>query len=331
MKVVRAVNTLQPLGQDRAVAAIREFLRVGSDWHDPGVEGTFLVLRVLFDVPEDPGYLPSMRVGAPSIKPPEDRTRLPRFPIALVDGLPILVNSGYSLAGRAESPLMHLNRFLDAGLTMRKTLLVPTADPLLVVDRLEAKIPEVFARENSKLRDFVQAQILNALETVYRYPGRSPSRPMLYLDKEEQTDVIAAVKALDIVWNRHRNAYSFKDGKWLPPIKARLFEREIWRPESLPGVTVTVIAERQNPSEVEIIVRESALNPRQRTAWGELRMIELKDSEFALPSFAKVGGFVGSGSYSRSSSRGIQLDEGDGMQFELVVDGKIEKSPIFKP
>src|SRR5262249_49322939 len=56
--VIQIVNALQALGKEKALAAIDEFLRVS-----PGREGVFLVLRVLFDVPSDPGHMPHMFVG----------------------------------------------------------------------------------------------------------------------------------------------------------------------------------------------------------------------------------------------------------------------------
>ena len=61
--VIRAVNALLPLGKDKALATIEEFLRVTGFWEHNEGEGMFLVLRTLFDVPKDPGYMPPMMVG----------------------------------------------------------------------------------------------------------------------------------------------------------------------------------------------------------------------------------------------------------------------------
>src|SRR5207248_8563832 len=51
LAVIRIVNVVQPLGEDKALAAIDEYLRVASYFHSRGRRGVFLVLRVLFDVP----------------------------------------------------------------------------------------------------------------------------------------------------------------------------------------------------------------------------------------------------------------------------------------
>lgn len=84
--VIRAVNALQPLGKEKALAAVAEYLRVAPISFDaPAVEGMFLVLRTLFEIPSPPGHMPVMMVGAPSPAGPEDRTKIPRFPIHILD------------------------------------------------------------------------------------------------------------------------------------------------------------------------------------------------------------------------------------------------------
>src|SRR5262249_41157779 len=53
LPVIQIVNALQPLGKEKALAALEEYLRVDSHYHSGARQGLFLVLRVLFDVPED--------------------------------------------------------------------------------------------------------------------------------------------------------------------------------------------------------------------------------------------------------------------------------------
>ena len=75
--IIRIVNALQPLGKKRALAAVDEYLRVVSPHDRNPRDGLFLVLRVLFDVPKPPGYMPRMLVGAPGPAEPEDREHWP--------------------------------------------------------------------------------------------------------------------------------------------------------------------------------------------------------------------------------------------------------------
>ena len=62
LHLIRVTNYLQPLGKEKALAIIDEYCRI----HEPGLDETwlFLVLRTLFEVPQPPGYMPRMKIGA---------------------------------------------------------------------------------------------------------------------------------------------------------------------------------------------------------------------------------------------------------------------------
>ena len=126
-EVIRAVNLLQPLGKEKSLAAIDEFLRVASHFHDSGREGVFLVLRTLFDVPADPGYMPPMLVGAPTPAEPDGHSLLPRFPIAIEGDIPFLLVEGYSRPGSPNS----LSRMLRTSENMGRCV----QSPLSLSDR----------------------------------------------------------------------------------------------------------------------------------------------------------------------------------------------------
>lgn len=101
-----AVNELHPLGKEGALAAVEQ-AHAGGD-----AIGLFWVLRVLFDVPD--GRFPPVRLGEPTIPPPEDDA-LPRFPIVLVQELPLLVVRGYTLAGLPEDVGVHVDYYRAHG------------------------------------------------------------------------------------------------------------------------------------------------------------------------------------------------------------------------
>ena len=90
--VIRSVNALQPLGKEKALAAVAEYLRVSPGSFDThAVDVMFLVLRTLFEIPNPLGHMPVMLVGEPSPMEPEDRTKIPRFPIYIQDDIPFLI------------------------------------------------------------------------------------------------------------------------------------------------------------------------------------------------------------------------------------------------
>lgn len=131
-RVIDAVNALQPLGRERAIAALREYLRISSPLDDRGRDGSFLVMRTLFEVP---GYHPVMLVGAPTPPAPADPRAVPRFPIELVDDIPLRLVEGYLLDGLPQPPEAHLAYYEQAGV-LRAAPLTPPANPAATIQRI---------------------------------------------------------------------------------------------------------------------------------------------------------------------------------------------------
>lgn len=121
--VIEAVNALHPLGKDGALAEVERYLQQQDK---SGQEmGLFWVLRVLFEVPSEPGF-PPLRLGQPAIPPPSEPGKLPRFPIVLVQDVPVLVSRGYFLAGLPEPVEAHVAYYRLHG-TLRDAPLTPPA------------------------------------------------------------------------------------------------------------------------------------------------------------------------------------------------------------
>jgi hypothetical protein len=119
--VIDAVNALVPLGKDRALDALDQFLARQDLAQDPH-QGLFLVLRVAFDAHPHPPML----LGGSRPPPPSAPDALPRFPIALVDDVPLMLVSGYTLRGLAEPVTAHVTYYRAHG-TLRTAPLAPAA------------------------------------------------------------------------------------------------------------------------------------------------------------------------------------------------------------
>jgi hypothetical protein len=117
--VIEAVNALVPLGKERALAALDGFVARQDLAKDPH-QGLFLVLRVAFEA--DPH--PPMLLGGSRPPPPPSPSALPRFPIAIVDDVPLMLVSGYTLRGLAEPVTAHLAYYREHG-TLRTAPLAP--------------------------------------------------------------------------------------------------------------------------------------------------------------------------------------------------------------
>jgi hypothetical protein len=154
--VVAAVNALWPLGKDGALDAIDAYLATRDLDRDPQ-EGLFLVLRVLFDV-DAPAH-PPMLLGGSMPAPPERPEALPRFPIVIVDDLPLLLVTGYVLGGEAEPLSSHLEYYRANG-KLRPAPLAPAKPAGTRQAQLETQYKNAYGRELSgSERDFIRAQL----------------------------------------------------------------------------------------------------------------------------------------------------------------------------
>jgi hypothetical protein len=166
LALIRATNALQPLGKDRALAVIDEFLRVSSWLDDHGREGVFHLARTLFDAPATPP-VPVMMVGAPDIDRPADPALFPRWPIVIAGDIPLDVVSGYSLGGHAEDPEHHLEWFRKNA-TIRPAPLAPVANPLDAIDAFIEGPLAAGIRVDERRRIHLYDQALRAMQTVSR-------------------------------------------------------------------------------------------------------------------------------------------------------------------
>jgi hypothetical protein len=171
LPIIQIVDALQPLGKEMALAAIREYLRVASEHHSDAREGLFVVLRVLFEIPADTGYMPRVGLGAPwPPEPKADPKAAPRFPVVLVEDVPVLLVSGYELSGVEQPVEEHVDYFNKHG-QLRVKPLHPTHKPLAAYDRfvdsyLRLYCEDARSRQNGKL--MVINQLLRLVDSVYR-------------------------------------------------------------------------------------------------------------------------------------------------------------------
>ncbi len=343
--VIIAVNALQPLGKQRALAAITEYLRVSSWLDDPGREGTFLLLRSLFDPPDPPGYLPAMAVGAGSPSPPADAKALPRFPIAIRGDIPFMLVGGYSLGGMAEPPEHHLEWFRTHGV-LRAVPLHPSDQPLAIVDQLVGSASRDFARIAGMTDDYARARVMNQalalVDTVYRVkPDGYGLRfaPGADVDARWQA-VLAEFASLSVKWDANLEQYTFADGSSLPVPAAPHYRRAIWH-LPLPGTEeARLILERRDPERVDVEVRVTVgeghaipaavvriLDP-DRSA--ELTRLELPP--LGTPAGSSHASWSASGQgMGIVASRILELPAGHAVRAELVRGKHRDTSPPMEP
>jgi hypothetical protein len=334
LAVIRAVNALQPLGKDKALTVIDEYLRVASHFHSAAREGLFLVLRVLFEVPEDTGHMPHMFVGATPT--PKDPKSLPRFPILLVEDIPLLLTGGYALGGRAERAESHVAFFRQHG-TLRPRPLAPSADPLRTLEAAQKAFRLVHHDDPDGWnaawgKELIINQLLNLVASVYQVPAdRHGYRFQGGKDSDQRwRRIVADVTRLDIRWDAATGRYTFRDGRALPEPAAKYYRRALWTLDGLKG-EVTVVVERSDARYVDVSLRLS-LQDGAKFGPAVLGVVALKDKNQSPGRFdvrgleAAPGGSVGS-----VQSWTVEVGEGEPLQVEFTQGEEKRLSPVFTP
>ena len=332
--VIQIVNALQPLGKEKALAAIDEYLRITSHFHSPGREGVFLVLRVLFDIPDDPGYMPPMLVGAPEPAAPRNLKRLPRFPILLQDDVPLLLVTGYTLGGKAEQPESHVTYFREHG-QIRSKPLVPGNAPLALMDTWKKNTARLlYSKDNDRNGTLLIAnQLLNMIDSVHQRDVDRHGFRFWPVDNVEERwkSVEAQVAKLAIRWNREQDRYTFEDGTCLPEPVRKFYRRHIWDLDGLNG-EAELIVERQNDKYISVNLRWSGMTARKIPHF-TLTLFPVKDKAKTLVELTptSIGGVPGDESFSSQTSLQVELAERTEIQARLKIEEHERVSPVYNP
>lgn len=343
LRYIQIVNTLLPLGKEKALAVIEEFRRVASPYQPvasanigDGDLPLFLILRLLFEVPADPGFMPRMLVGAPQPAEPADPKLLPLFPMVLVDDIPLDLVVGYSLGGEAQRVQDHIDYFRKNGV-LRKQPLHPPDDPLPALDQL-AQSPQWIFKGKPDDKDFmgfnwgrsyVANQLLALINTVYRIEPDKNGNPLNNFDPKRWEKIKADVAALHIKWDQAKNIYVFADGSSLPPQQKPVYMRQIFDVRSL-GPDARLIIARQSKDTVDIQLHHDQ-HPGIPTA--ETTVKVFRDDDPKAPPLANyhVPSHPEGGNSSSLDSTDTTLPAGTALHVEITSDGKTTKLEPVKP
>jgi hypothetical protein len=340
LPLIQAVNQLQPLGKELALQVLEEWSRVASIWHDrAGYRGAYLVPRVLFDVPADPGFMPELRLGAPAVPQQEDKSILPRFPIAMEDDIPFLVNPGYTLGGRAELPGVQLGYFRKHG-TIRAKPLAPTGNPLAAMDRLLASPRSPYTEGDSSSashegRNILELQCLRLIDSVHRVEPDRDGELLPWNDKDavRRKEILRTAANVELRWDPVANQFVRPDGTSLPPRDVKRYRRERWRPE-ISGRSIEVEVKRSNPQRVDIWISETYKIGQERILIvAQVFDIEALDRpvvQFELVGAGRTMNESRSGN-SASVSRQVYLPDGKELRIEIKTGDITLRSPTYKP
>lgn len=325
---IQLVNTLQPLGKENSLAVIDEYLRVSSEYLCDRIP-LFILLRLLFEVPEDPGYMPRMMVGRPSVKEPNDRKLIPLFPTVLIDDIPLNLVISYAVFGGSGNIAKDLEYFRKNG-KWRERPLHPSNHPLELLTALENSPQWIYGEDlngtnNEWEKSQLAEQLLRLVTSVYRtetdYDGRMIPRDRF--DPQRWDRMVKEVAALDIKWDVAKNIYVRADGSSLPEVKEPIHMRQIWKIPGL-GSRVDLIFERKNKDYILLFLERSC----HKRLDSVVKVYLTKTPDEALVKY-RISKSDEAG--SSASRQDIFLPAGESLQAEIIVGGESTKSPVFTP
>jgi hypothetical protein len=335
-RLIEVVNTLQPLGKEKALAAIGEYARVASSFHDEGKRtGLFLVLRVLFEVPEDTGAMPAMMIGASSPAEPEDPRTAPRFPVTIEGDVPFLLVNGYRLAGVAEPVEEHIEFFREHG-KLRGKPLAPTDKPAELVSRVMAHHGSLYGEgSSSRWENMFVNQVLALVETVQR---EEPDDMGLRLPlgtgwQAHWTELRAQIGKLSIHWDGASHRYVFADGSSMKVPAPVHYTTETWSPA---GAALSIKLTRKDEHTVELDIgwKGGAPDFKVRLVAGpkELAAVSItKGTVSVTPGLVHQEMDATVGDEERRATVRVPLEVSAEVALELATGGKVQTSPAYKP
>ncbi len=199
---LRAVNALRTLEKAEALALLRAYLEEARANGNSLQTSLFLLLRLLFE-PESGENFPTIPVGKP-VDPGEPyNPAFPLYPLALVQDVPLLISTGFILAGHPGSPEAHL-KFCEEKGRLRREPLSPPDNPLdlagKLVDSPEWYRPTTGVEAEDNLAIY-RAQLLRLVSSVYS-PGGDTGEDLFNSLVDEKS------------WQRHREAFLKLGAKW---------------------------------------------------------------------------------------------------------------------
>jgi hypothetical protein len=167
-----------------------------------------ILLRVLFEVPRDDGHMPGMESGLSRPAPPRDPDLVPRFPIQIVDDIPLLLIAGYTLEGRPPSVQPHLRYFRAKGV-MRAAKLVPNDRPLRVLEKLKQLPAWKYTTRTNRDGAMIIGQLLTLIEDVRPFADESSKWKFAFkvAPPDQWSGFVAEFERTPIHWDPQSQQY----------------------------------------------------------------------------------------------------------------------------
>jgi hypothetical protein len=214
--LIRAVNALQKLGKEQALATLEEYVELidNSDHRDYGSdqEIVFWIIRLLFK-PIQPGNL----IPSPAIAVSLDDRRFadamkwPLNPLEVVDDVPFMVGLQIAMGGMPEHPSSHIAWARQQG-AIRDKPLAPTTNPLRAAEAI------LSSRRFKALENVSREQAVRSLRLQAHAMVKELVRPIIAtkfdrIGDEKWKAALDEAAELGIHWDAKSEQFVIEDKK----------------------------------------------------------------------------------------------------------------------
>ncbi len=201
-KILIAVNALQPLGKEKALAALQSYLD-SLDPDEPydhnATNHIFVILRVLFEPYEHGKRFPPPANFEWRVYGEELQQDWPLNPVEIVEGIPFkLFGGGMDYSGVPEHPSSHIE-FARKHCVIRDTPLIPRISPIIAAEQLN---------ESQKMGRLPQRDRVGSI--------RSIRKQALLMMPSEWGEIDKGYEENKAVWDDAKERSFREKIKWMP-------------------------------------------------------------------------------------------------------------------
>lgn len=211
-KMIEQANKLLPLGKDKIIVLLTEYLRVAPA-EDENHEGVMLLARTLFDLPVGKSYdLLSTPMDTRFWKQVHVRKGelvMRRWPIVVIDGIPFNFLDQISFTGEGPTAEKTLARCSQYGV-LRKESWKPTNQPAIAVKRFIKENHWMFEEAGFANRLVLLNQLLTMTKTASRSTLEFKDDRILRNEAEARelfSRVLERLSTIPMIWNKDLNDY----------------------------------------------------------------------------------------------------------------------------
>jgi hypothetical protein len=351
-RLIQVSNLLIRKGQEKALAILAEYYRIGADSHLDD-EWLFWLVRVMFTSNRPGGTFSVPGIGAINPAPPTDLSRWPTYPLFTIRDVPISLFRGATLMGLPE-PFDAYLRSHQEDWSIRKTTLDPPDDPFPCYQELVESSAWSFPRvDPTKTRfavpyledeGYALSEILSLVRSAYRPKGMEES--VGYVNGLDYEKYHLEFLALKCRWDASSQQYVRGDGSVL---KEPIYEYPQLQHEfkGIPGLHITITFSRSDDGSIEYMadctelgrskIGNAVLVGEEPDEGSELHWCALNDSSHAAPwdttkdKVLAEPAHASSPGTQMSTGSGFSLAKGKRVRFVVLLGKKRYESPIFTP